>query len=180
MMVSPGEVDGMRRLAVALVVVVLALTACASPRVDHSSAGPAPTTTAAGSLLAFTGTTLDGQPFDGTSLSGKPAVLWFWAPWCPTCLQQAPGVRTAVEQYAGKVAIIGVAGLDKTEAMPEFVRLAKVPNMIHLADEPGVIWKRFGVTAQSTFVLINAAGEVVAKGPLTAGQIPERVGALLG
>ena len=30
--------------------------------------------------LNFTGTTLSGAPFDGSSLQGKPAVLWFWAP----------------------------------------------------------------------------------------------------
>jgi hypothetical protein len=31
--------------------------------------------------LNFTGTTLSGAPFDGASLQGKPAVLWFWTPW---------------------------------------------------------------------------------------------------
>ena len=29
--------------------------------------------------LQFTGTTLSGAAFDGASLQGKPAVLWFWA-----------------------------------------------------------------------------------------------------
>jgi thiol-disulfide isomerase/thioredoxin len=167
----------MRRFAVALMAVLLALTACGGPAKGISTADPS--APSAQSLLAFTGTTLDGQPFDGTSLAGKPAVLWFWAPWCPTCLQQAPGVRAAVDKYAGRVAIVGIAGLDKTAAMPEFVRLAKVSGLPHLADEPGVLWKRFGVTAQSTFVLLDAAGEVVFRGPLTAGEIPDRIGELL-
>ncbi len=42
--------------------------------------------------LAFTGTTLSGAPFTGASLQGKPAVLWFWTPWCPFCNQEAPNV----------------------------------------------------------------------------------------
>src|SRR4051794_12961766 len=151
-----------RRLCVVSVAVAMAMTGCGDQGTGGSrgsDAGAGDVATSRGPLLAFTATTLDGTAFDGMSLTGKPAGLWFWAPWCPICLQQAPGVREAVKQYAGRVNIIGVAGLDKTAAMPEFVRLAKVGTMPHIADEPGVVWKRFEVTSQSTFVLINAAGE---------------------
>jgi hypothetical protein len=72
-----------------------------------------------------------------------------------------------------------VAGLDKTAAMPEFVRLAKVDGMTHLADEAGLVWKRLEVAAQSTFVFMNASGQVTFRGQLTAGEIPDRVAALL-
>lgn len=48
--------------------------------------------TAAAADLNFTGTTLSGGTFNGTSLQGKPAVLWFWTPWCPFCNQEAPSV----------------------------------------------------------------------------------------
>ena len=42
--------------------------------------------------LDFTGTSLSGAPFNGASLQGKPAVLWFWTPWCPFCNAEAPSV----------------------------------------------------------------------------------------
>ena len=45
----------------------------------------APRALAADDRLQFTGTTLSGAPFNGASLQGKPAVLWFWTPWCPFC-----------------------------------------------------------------------------------------------
>ena len=48
--------------------------------------------TAAAADLNFTGTTLSGGTFNGASLQGKPAVLWFWTPWCPFCNQEAPSV----------------------------------------------------------------------------------------
>jgi len=163
-----------RRMSWLLAVVMVALAGCGGAG-DGSGERPA-----TGPLLAFTATTLDGKPFDGMSLAGKPAVLWFWAPWCPTCLGQAPGVRTAVDRYADKVSIVGVAGLDRVEAMPEFVRLAKVETMPHIADEAGVVWKRFEVTAQSIFVLIDAAGEITFRGRLSADEVPDRVAALLG
>jgi thiol-disulfide isomerase/thioredoxin len=166
-----------RRLRWLLVAAVVLLVSCGSPAGDTPGAPPA---TSTGPLLAFTATTLDGKPFDGMSLAGKPTVLWFWAPWCPICLQQAPGVRKAVDQYADKVNIVGVAGLDKVEAMPDFVRLAKVEAMPHLADEAGVVWKRFEVTSQSVFVLIDINGEVTFRGRLNADEVPDRVAALLG
>ena len=166
----------MRRVGLSLLLVLLALAGCG--RSDGGAAPPP--TTAAGPLLAFTATTLDGAPFDGMALAGRPVALWFWAPWCPICLQQAPGVRDAVAEYGDKVAIIGVAGLDKTAAMPEFVRLAKVQAMTHLADEAGVIWKRFGVASQSIFVLLDADGQITFKGRLDAEDVPGRIAGLLG
>jgi thiol-disulfide isomerase/thioredoxin len=159
-----------------LLVAVLALAGCGGAS-NSTAESPAPA--ASGPLLAFTATTLDGKAFDGASLQGRPAVLWFWAPWCPVCLGQAPGVREALSQYGDRVAMIGVAGLDKTEAMPEFVRLAKVEGMTHLADEAGVVWKRFGVTEQSIFVFIDADGRVTFRGRLDPHEIPDRVAALL-
>ena len=50
----------------------------------------------------------------------------------------------------------------------------------HLADEAGVVWKRFGVTAQSTFVLLDADEQVTFKGRLDADEVPGAVAALLG
>ena len=51
-----------------------------------------PRALAADDRLNFSGTTLSGAPFNGASLQGKPAVLWFWTPWCPFCNAEAPGV----------------------------------------------------------------------------------------
>jgi thiol-disulfide isomerase/thioredoxin len=167
----------MRGLGWLLALTVLAVAGCggSDPGGDTSPDPPATE-----QLLAFTATTLDGKPFDGMSLAGKPTVLWFWAPWCPICLGQAPGVRAAVEEYADEVNIVGVAGLASAEAMPEFVRLAKVESMTHLADEAGEVWKRFEVTAQSVFVLIDTAGQVTFRGRLDADEVPDRVAALRG
>jgi thiol-disulfide isomerase/thioredoxin len=170
----------MSRVGLLLLVIGLALVGCGRSGDGPSGGSSSASTTAPASLLAFTATTLDGAPFDGMTLSGRPVALWFWAPWCPICLQQAPGVREAVAEYGDKVSIVGVAGLDKTEAMPEFVRLAKVETMTHLADEAGVVWKRFEVTSQSTFVLLDADGQVTFKGRLDADEVPGAVAALLG
>ena len=119
------------------------------------AAGPVPAT------LKFTGTTLDGQPFDAASLAGRPVILWFWAPWCATCFGQGSTVAEVAKRYAGRVSIVGVAGLDKsTKAMKDFVTEAEVGTITHLDDRAGALWKRFGIKEQSAFVMISRSGEV--------------------
>jgi thiol-disulfide isomerase/thioredoxin len=162
---------------------VLALTACAGPAGRTDAADPATRDRAAASEkadLTFTVATLDGGTFDGRSLAGKPAVLWFWAPWCPTCAAQAPHVRQVAARYAGKVTVVGVAGLDEVAAMHRFVELTKVDTIAHVADEQGVVWRRFGVTAQSTYVLLDASGTIVHRGYLDDADLDRILAQLAG
>jgi thiol-disulfide isomerase/thioredoxin len=114
--------------------------------------------------LKFTGTTLDGKHFDGASLAGHPVVLWFWAPWCATCAGEAATVADAANQYKGKVDIVGVAGMGPEKDMHQFVKDEEVGNIIHLSDDAGVVWKRFGITEQSLYVMLDRTGKVVVKG----------------
>lgn len=127
--------------------------------------------------LSFTAETIDGKRFDGQSLAGKPALLWFWAPWCPTCAAQSPQIEHIAKQLDGKLAVVGVSGQDKRSAMKEFVARANLtfPN---IADVDGSVWKRFSVTAQSTFVLLDSNSEVVADGYLDPDELTQRVAEL--
>src|SRR5687768_13501262 len=91
--------------------------------------------------LAFDGETLDGKPFQGASLAGKPVVLWFWAPWCATCFGQGPTVSNVAAEQGSRVSVIGVAGLGEEPAMRDFVRDAEVGAITHINDKAGAIWK---------------------------------------
>ncbi|GIJ70542.1 peroxiredoxin family protein [Virgisporangium ochraceum] len=185
----------LRRLVVSLVAAITAVAVlagaagCADPAptdaagpVAASSTTGAASTPASGaavpSTLAFTARTVGGAAFDGATLAGKPTVLWFWAPWCPTCAGQAKGVKTAAEQLAGKVNVVGVGGLDDEDAMRRFITQWKLDAVPHLSDEAGTVWKKFGVTSQSTFVLLDSRGTVVHKGVLTGDALPGRAAAL--
>jgi thiol-disulfide isomerase/thioredoxin len=169
-------------LFVPILAAAWALVACAGPAAlpDRGGAGAGGPGTAAGETvdLAFTVSTLDGASFDGHSLAGKPAVLWFWAPWCPTCIGQAPDVGEAAREFDGKITFVGVAGLDSTQAMRDFVALPKVQHFVQLADEQGVVWQRFGVTTQSTYVLLDAAAHVVYRGYLDGADLRRRLAVL--
>ncbi|MEV6315693.1 redoxin family protein [Streptomyces sp. NPDC051776] len=131
--------------------------------------------------LRFRGTTLDGKPFDGSTLAGKPVALWFWAPWCGTCRGQAPQAAALARTYRGKVHVVGIAGLDTTGPMKSFVSSTNVSGFPHVADERGAVWKKFGITQQSSFVLLDEKGEVVHSGvPTGPGELDGLVSKLVG
>lgn len=130
-------------------------------------------------LLDFTATTVDGESFDGASLAGRPTVLWFWAPWCPTCRGQIPQVEALAADYGSDVNVIGVGALDSAEAIAEFA--ADVSGVTHLEDVDGDLWKRFGVAEQSSFVVLDAAGAVSFEaGYGGSGDLDSEVESLLG
>jgi thiol-disulfide isomerase/thioredoxin len=130
--------------------------------------------------LSFTGTTLDGAAFDGAALAGRPTLLWFWAPWCATCAMQASSMTDLKALYGDRLAILGVAGLGDHKAMTEFVSDFKVTTVPSLDDEAGVLWRRFKITEQSTFVLIDRQGTVLHTGWLDDVDLSAQVKTLVG
>ncbi|MBV7697540.1 redoxin domain-containing protein [Streptomyces sp. TRM70350] len=145
------------------------------------SAQAGPGTAAVPQALRFTGTTVDGKPFDAATLAGRPTVLWFWAPWCPTCKAQGPETAKVAEQFEGQAHVIGVAGLDTPQAMKDFVGDTGVGTFPNLADEAGDIWKKFEITQQSVYVILDKDGRTVFTGSLPAGKgLAGKVGPLVG
>jgi thiol-disulfide isomerase/thioredoxin len=128
--------------------------------------------------LRFTATTLDGRAFDGASLAGHPTVLWFWAPWCATCAGQSATVSDLATEYKGKVDIVGVAGMGEEKEMRSFVSELEVGGITHLSDKAGAVWKRFGITQQSVYVLLDRTGKVVANGWMDSQEFSGRVAEL--
>lgn len=129
--------------------------------------------------LNFTATTLEGTEFSGTELAGKPAVLWFWAPWCPTCRAQAPAVSDLATQYDGEVTVVGVGGAAVASEIEEMAKDVNGP--IQLIDEPGVVWQHFAITAQSTYLIIDADGSIVTDGQfLSDDDLRDTVAGLVG
>lgn len=196
----------MRPLASLATAALLALSACGTATQDAAPAGgegesggsseTAPETPAgdaetsgAGAGLApgapvpdvlkFEAETIGGDAFDGAQLAGKPAVLWFWSPWCPTCRAQGPGVSALQDDFGDRVGIVGVGGLDEAANMGDFAS-AVDDDVTLLSDPAGDVWRRFGVTAQSTYVVLDASGKTVASGYLDDGELRDVVADLAG
>jgi thiol-disulfide isomerase/thioredoxin len=116
----------------------------------------APRAQAADGRLSFTGTTLSGAPFNGASLQGKPAVLWFWTPWCPFCNAEAPGL-SQVAAANPAVTFVGIGAHSDVGAMQNFVSKYNL-NFTNLNDADGSIWARYNVPWQPAWVFYRADG----------------------
>lgn len=167
----------LRPTLVAVISTVLVLAGCG----DQTEAGRAPTTTTSSSQapdgaatgataatvtppgipeqLDFTAQTVDGKGFSGASLAGKPAVLWFWAPWCPKCQAEAPTIAEAARTASG-VQFVGVAAQDEVPAMRDFVARFDLDSFPHIADTDAAVWQRFGVTYQPAYAFISSSGDI--------------------
>ena len=163
------------KIVVGLIAAVLALSGCAAFGSNTESGAPSGSSAVS---LEFTGEDIDGAPYDGEQLADKPTVLWFWAPWCPTCRAQVGGVEALAKKYAGQVNVVGVGGLaDETDIL-DFAR--EVDGPTHLIDVEGKIWRHFNVTAQSTYVVLDADGVVVSEGYQDDDELADQVAELVG
>ena len=132
--------------------------------------------------MQFTGTTLSGAPFNGSSLSGKPAVLWFWTPWCPFCNAEAPSVSAVAAAHPG-VTFVGVAARSDVTAMQGFVDKYNL-RFTNLNDADGSIWARYNVPWQPAYVFYRPDGSsTFVNNPTSAmseQELADRVAALAG
>jgi thiol-disulfide isomerase/thioredoxin len=165
-----------RALAALAAAGVLILTGCGGTESSGQPAG-SDRGAAAAPGLDFTVATLDGGTFDGDSLKGKPAVLWFWAPWCPTCQAEAPTIAQAARTDG--VRFVGVAAQDEVPAMRQFVDRFSLGTFPHLADTDAAIWKRFDIDYQPAYAFVGSDGSVeVEKDLLEPEELMSRVRAL--
>lgn len=184
-------------------VALLALTGCGSGS-DDNAAEPADTGSADGAggdpdadadgegagepggaevpeHLSFTTTTVDGAVFEGSSLAGEKAVLWFWAHNCPVCQAEAPGIKAAQEKWGDELTFVGVPGNGSPDQDREFVDEYGLDGFVHARDEDGSLWTTYGVPAQPAFAFLDEDGTMnVELGTLSEDDLNGYLSALAG
>lgn len=134
------------------------------------------------SRLRFYGTELSGALFDGRSLIGKPAVLWFWtpAPYCGICYQEAPVIARVAAAHP-EVTFVGVAGRWDAMSMRRVVADNNL-NFTNLTDANGMIWQAFFVPWPPAWAFLRPDGSGVLvnniAGPMSEQELTDRVNAL--
>jgi len=109
-----------------------------------------------GKAPAISATMISGQSFTLDSLRGKPAVVYFWATWCPVCnLEQG-----MVDSLANDYPVITVAmqsGEDKE--VVEYLK-EKGVNYPVVNDPKGEIARRYGVSGVPASFVLDGNGDV--------------------
>lgn len=138
---------------VGFIVVILSLLLGALPAPAASSV-PAP---------EFQLKTLAGEPYSKTSLQGRPTLLVFWAPWCRYCQMELP---ILAKFYQGnkpdQLQVLTIAFSDTRAHVEEYVTSNPDTFVYPTAyDRDNVVAQAFGVNATPTFVVMDAAGEMI-------------------
>lgn len=105
-----------------------------------------------------------GKSVTLSSHRGKWVVLDFWGTWCSWCIKGMPHMKSAYEQYADKMEMIGVACGDKEETWRMAVERMKLP-WIHVIDPMEAPVKesvatRYAVEGYPTKVIITPEGTI--------------------
>ena len=129
--------------------------------------------------LDITSETVAGEAFDLASTSGKTTVFWFWAPWCSTCRAQIDGVSTLADTFGDDVNVVGIGALDDQGAINDFADEVS-PAVVNLNDPDGAVWRHFGVTTQSSYLVVNADGVAQASGFMDDAELADLVSDLVG
>jgi cytochrome c biogenesis protein CcmG, thiol:disulfide interchange protein DsbE len=104
------------------------------------------------------GTTLDGLPFDLTSLRGRPVIVNFWGPNCPPCRDEFPLFKTKLAEHAGDdLAVVGVLMQDPPAPARDFV--ARYGATWPTVEDPGeAIRNAYRVAARPQSYFIDREG----------------------
>ena len=103
------------------------------------SDGSRPTMTGAPSP-AVVAEELDGGR--GPLAGGRPAVINFWAPWCPPCNEELPQLVDLAGRYDGEVDFVGISvELDDLDSVRDSIDRFGIPYPQFLADD--AVMERF-------------------------------------
>ncbi|MFD1873734.1 redoxin domain-containing protein [Hymenobacter bucti] len=98
---------------------------------------------------------------------GKYVLLDFWGHWCSPCVRAMPKVNALHQQYANKLAIIGIAMESATDAplWKKAIRKYAVPGLqlSELQSDEGPVITGYNINAYPTYLLLDPQGKLVAR-----------------
>jgi cytochrome oxidase Cu insertion factor (SCO1/SenC/PrrC family) len=143
-------------------------------------AGPRQSTpTPGGKAPPFTLTGTDGRQVTLAGLAGRPAVINFWATYCPPCRAEMPLLQRQVGSQSG-VQLVLVNEGDSSRAAREFLDSVGVRQPALLDTDLGV-GHAYGAVALPMTVFIRADGTIAARhiGQLDAAVLASYVSNLV-
>jgi cytochrome c biogenesis protein CcmG/thiol:disulfide interchange protein DsbE len=130
----------------------------------------------------FSGTTLDGQPFDLASERGKPVLVNFWGPSCIPCREEFPLLAAKAAQHAADgLVIVGVLADDPVDPARTFAAQygGTWPTVVDLG---ATIKKAYLVVGRPQTYFVDRSGILrsIQLGPLTDADFERQFALISG
>ena len=122
-------------------------------------------------LAAFRLRTLGGELLPAEAVTGRVAVLNFWAPWCGPCREEMPGLD-ALQRDHPEVTVLGVE--DDPDALAQALGMAQTLGLSYALALPNEELRRAlgRVPVLPTTLYLSASGRVV---HTVTGAVPASV-----
>jgi thiol-disulfide isomerase/thioredoxin len=107
---------------------------------------------------------MDGQRFALADLAGRPALLYFWATWCPYCSRELPSTIESITREFGPRGLV-VLAIDIQESRQTVAGwlAGKSISPRVLLDGSGEVTSAYGVTATPTVFVVTRDGRLAGK-----------------
>lgn len=152
--------------AVPLILALVVALALAFFLYRNRQPGPEERNAAPGSFVARTAPPFalkdtNGNIFSSAQLAGKPAVINFFATWCPPCREEIPGFVEVYNKHKEKgFELVGISlDTDTRESLPGFLMSNKVGYRILFADL-ATARAYGGVSSLPTTFFVGKDGEI--------------------
>jgi peroxiredoxin len=134
----------------------------ASPTVPSEDAKPLRLSFGLGDEApSWSARSLDGQPFDSSSLVGTPAAIYLWGTWCPPCVGGAlDGLESSSGTLGDTVNVVAVATQDDEQAVRSLVDADHITTPVML-DRSGDATSSWGLEGVPALVLLDAHGRLM-------------------
>ena len=121
----------------------------------------------------FTLELYNGGSLTLSEIKGTPVLVNFWASWCPSCRDEAPGMEKVWREYRDRgVLFIGIAVQDREADARAFLKEFDItyPNG---PDKTNRISVNYGLTGVPEATFVNRDGLAVHNhiGPMTPGEL---------
>jgi peroxiredoxin len=129
----------------------------------------------------FTLNQLTGQSFTLNQLRGKPAIINFWATWCPPCRRELPALQAAYEARRNDIGFVAVDVKEDSAAVEAFIKEMGLTFPVVVDPDGQVSDIAYEVRGIPTTLFIDANGVVAARhvGPLDEAAIEGYLAPLL-
>jgi len=109
-----------------------------------------------------------------SDLRGQPAVVNFWATWCPSCREEHATLQAAAREYQGRARFVGISTDDDAGAVKRFLDEHGAAYPMAL-DRQSQTASAFGATGVPQTYLLDASGTIVAtvQGPVDGKALRE-------